>query len=126
MCRVLKVHRSGYYAWKIKPLSDRAMEDRTLLVEIKQSFEQSHGIYGSPRIYRDLREAGFFCSENRVAKIMRLASIKSIRGYRKPRFKSGKPAIAAPNRLQQQFTVSKPDETWVTDITYIRTYEGWL
>ena len=106
MCRVLKVHRSGYYAWKLKPLSDRAMEDTALLVEIRQSFDQSHGIYGSPRIYRDWREAGFACSENRVAKIMRLASIKSIRGYRKPRFKSGKPAIAAPNRLQQQFTVS--------------------
>lgn len=126
MCRVLKVHRSGYYAWKIKPLSNRAIEDKALLIEIKQSFEQSHGIYGSPRIYRDLREAGFVCSENRVAKIMRLASIQSIRGYRKPRFKSGKPAIAAPNRLQQQFTVSKPDAVWVTDITYIRTHEGWL
>lgn len=126
MCRVLKVHRSGYYAWKIKPLSDRAREDTALLVEIKQSFDESYGVYGSPRIYRDLREAGFVCSENRVAKIMRLASIKSIRGYRKPRFKSGRPAMAAPNRLQQQFTVKKPDETWVTDITYIRTYEGWL
>lgn len=126
MCRVLKVHRSGYYAWKIKPLSDRAKEDRVLLVGIKQSFEQSHGIYGSPRIYRDLREAGFICSENRVAKIMRLASIRSMRGYRKPHFKPGKPAIAAPNRLQQQFTVNQPDESWVTDITHIRTYEGWL
>jgi putative transposase len=47
MCRVLKVHRSGYYAWKLKPLCDRAMEDAVLLVEIKQSFDQSHGIYGS-------------------------------------------------------------------------------
>lgn len=126
MCRVLKVHRSGYYAWKIKPLSDRAIEDAALLIEIRQSYAQSHGIYGSPRIYCDLRETGFACGENRVARIMRIASIKSIRGYRKPRFKSGKPDIAAPNRLQQQFTVSKPDETWVTDITYIRTHEGWL
>ena len=126
MCRVLKVNRSGYYAWKIKPLSDRAIEDKGLLVEIKQSFDESNGIYGSPRIHRDLREAGFICSENRVAKIMRAARLKSIRGYRKPRFKSGRPALAAPNRLQQQFTVNKPDETWVTDITYISTHEGWL
>ena len=126
MCRVLKVHRSGYYAWKVKPQSNRALEDMALLVEIKQSYEDSHGIYGSPRIHYDLREAGLVCSENRVAKIMRNANLQSIRGYRKPRFKSGKPAIAAPNRLQQQFTVNQPDVAWVTDITYIRTYEGWL
>ncbi len=126
MCRVLRVHRSGYYAWRIKPLSDRALEDTALLVEIQQSFDESNGIYGSPRVHRDLREAGFVCSENRVAKIMRAARLKSIRGYRKPRFKSGRPAMAAPNRLQQQFTVNKPDETWVTDITYISAYEGWL
>lgn len=126
MCRVLKVHRSGYYAWKMNPLSNRAIEDAALLVEIKQSFEDSHGIYGSPRVYRDMREAGLSCSENRVARLMRAAKIKSVRGYRKPRYKSGKPAIASPNRLQQQFNVSHADVAWVTDITYIRTYEGWL
>lgn len=126
MCRVLNVHRSGYYAWKLKPLSNRAIEDAALLVEIKRSYEDSHGIYGSPRILYDLREAGFACSENRVAKIMRHAKLKSIRGYRKPRYKSGMPAMAAPNRLQQVFTVAQPDVTWVTDITYIRTYQGWL
>ncbi|MFM9912798.1 MAG: IS3 family transposase [Methylophilaceae bacterium] len=126
MCRVRKVHRSGYYAWKVKPLSDRAIEDAAFLVEIKHAFGDSYGIYGSPRIHRDLREAGFNCSENRVARLMREAKLKSVRGYRKPRFKSGKPALAAPNRLQQQFTVSRPDETWVTDITYVSTYEGWL
>lgn len=126
MCRILKVHRSGYYAWKAKPLSRRALEDVTLLAEIKQSYEDSYGIYGSPRIHRDLREAGFVCSEHRVARLMREAKIKSIRGYRRPRYKSGKPSIAAPNRLQQQFTVNHPDEAWVTDITYISTYEGWL
>jgi putative transposase len=126
MCRVLKVHRSGYYAWKIQPLSKRAIENAALLVEIKQSFEDSHCIYGSPRIHRDLREAGFICGKNRVARLMREAKLKSVRGYRKPRYKSGKPAIASPNRLQQQFNVNRADVTWVTDITYIRTYEGWL
>ncbi len=126
MCRALKVHRSGYYAWKMNPLSSRAIEDAALLVEIKQSFEDSHGIYGSPRVHRDLREAGLSCDENRVARLMREAKLKSVRGYRKPRYKSGKPAIASPNRLQQQFDVSHADVAWVTDITYIRTYEGWL
>lgn len=126
MCRVLKVQRSGYYAWRHNPQSKRALEDTQLLVEIHRSFDESQGIYGSPRIHRDLREAGLQCSENRVARLMRSAKIKSIRGYRKPRFKSGRISVAAPNRLQQQFSVDKPDVAWVMDITYIRTYEGWL
>jgi putative transposase len=86
MCRVLNVHRSGYYAWKLKPMSDRAIEDAALLVEIKRSYEDSHGIYGSPRIHYDLREAGLVCSESRVAKIMCNSKLKSIRGYRNPRY----------------------------------------
>ena len=126
MCRALKVHRSGYYAWKAEPLSARAIQDAVLLVEIKQSYENSQGIYGSPRIHRDLRESGFYCAEKRVARLMREAKLKSVRGYRRPRYKSGLPAIASPNRLQQAFDVSRPDEVWVTDITQISTYEGWL
>jgi len=126
MCRALKVHRSGYYAWKAVPLSQRALEDERLLIEIRRSYDDSYGIYGSPRIHRDLREAGHRCGEKRVARLMSEAKLKSVRGYKKPRHHSGKPAIAAPNRLLQQFTVSKPDAAWVTDITYIRTYEGWL
>jgi len=57
---------------------------------------------------------------------MHQAKLKSIRGYRRLRYKFGKPSTAAPNRLQQQFTVNRPDVAWVTDITYISTYEGWL
>ena len=126
MCRALKVHHSDYYAWRTEPLSARAIEDAKLLVEIKQSYEDSQGIYGSPRVHRDLREAGFNISEKRVARLMREAKLKSVRGYRRPRYKSGRPTIASPNHLQQQFAVNHPDEVWVTDITQIRTYEGWL
>lgn len=126
MCRVLKVNRSGFYAWKKNPLSKRAKENAQILTDIKQSYVESGGIYGSPRIHKDLKEAGVACSENRVAKIMRNAQLKSARGYRKPRFKAGKPTIAAPNRLEQCFNVDEADTVWVTDITYIRTYEGWL
>ena len=126
MCRVLKVHRSGYHAWKAKPQSNRTIEDTKLLIEIKQSYDDSYGIYGSPRIHRDLREAGIYCGVKRVARLMHQAKIKSVRGYRRPSYKSGKPSIAALNRLQQQFTVSQPDIAWVTDITYVSTYEGWL
>ena len=126
MCRVLNVHRSGYYAWKACPTSDRAVADEALLIDIKKSFEDSYGIYGSPRIHRDLLEAGTRCGVKRVARLMSQAQIKSVRGYKRPRHKAGKPASAAPNRLEQQFTFAAPDQAWVTDITYIRTYEGWL
>lgn len=126
MCRVLRVQRSGYYAWKARPKSARALADETLLVNIKQSFENSHGIYGSPRVHRDLREDGVLCGEKRVARLMQQAQLRSVRGYKRPRYKAGKPAATAPNRLQREFTVALPDQVWVTDITYIRTYEGWL
>ena len=126
MCRVLKIHRSGYYAWKAAPLSQRSLEDQKLLIEIRQFYHESYGIYGSPRIHRDLREAGIRCGVKRVARLMNQAKIKSIRGYRRPRQLSGKPSMASPNRLQQQFRFNQPDAAWVTDITYIRTYEGWL
>ena len=115
MCRALKVHRSGYYAWKAVPLSQRALEDERLLIEIRRSYHDSYGIYGSPRIHRDLLEAGHRCGEKRVARLMSEAKLKSIRGYKKPRHHSGKPAIAAPNRLLQQFTVGgfKSEVQWL-------------
>ena len=99
---------------------------RRLLVKIREFYDASYGIYGSPRIHRDLREAGMRCGVKRVARLMNQAKIKSIRGYRRPRHVSGKPSIESPNRLQQQFTINQPDAAWVMDITYIRTYEGWL
>ena len=126
MCRVLKVHRSGYYAWLREPLSPRAKVNEVLTLKIREFYDQSMGIYGSPRIFCDLREAGLACGENRVARLMKVAHIKSVRGYKRPRFKVGKPALVAPNQLQRQFQQDEPDQAWVTDITYIRTYEGWL
>jgi len=126
MCRVLKVNRSGYYAWLAKPVSARAITDARILNYIRQFFNDSHGIYGSPRIHRDLREAGIGCGRKRVERLMHSAKLRSVRGYKRPRYRGGKPAVMAPNRLQRQFTQTRPDQAWVTDITYIRTYEGWL
>lgn len=126
MCRVLEVTRSGYYAWLKKPQSRRSIEDARLLKLIRASFNASNGIYGSPRIFLDLREAGETCSKHRVARIMRINKIRPVRGYsRKPKF-GAKPSELAPNVLQRQFDVSTPNKAWVTDITYIRTWEGWL
>jgi len=126
MCRVIKVHRSGFYAWLKDPLSARAADDQRLLELIRSSNKDSGEVYGSPRIHRDLRESGEGCSVHRVARIMRQNGLRARFGYRKPRFRAGKPACAAPNQLAQEFTVGKPDQVWVSDITYIRTYEGFL
>lgn len=126
MCRVLRVNRAGFYSWLNKPVSDRAQEDQKLLPKIRGFWQASGGVYGSRKIHRDLKELGIAVGEKRVARIMREHRIRSLRGYRKPRYRSGKPAVTAPNRLQQQFTTPAPDRVWVSDITYLRTHEGWL
>lgn len=126
MCRVLGVMRSGFYAWLRQPLSIRAREDQRLLTRIKRFHAESDGVYGSPRIFRDLREDGESCSLNRVARLMKVHRIKALRGYRTPRRKTGTASTVAPNHLQREFNVARPDQAWVTDITYLRTWEGWL
>jgi putative transposase len=126
MCEILGVARSGFYKWVHRPLSDRAIEDERILELIRDSYAASGGIYGSPRIFLDLREAGESVGRRRVARIMKQHRIRAIRGYKVPRQFGGQPSVIAPNRLQRQFTVDRPDYAWVTDITYIRTWEGWL
>ena len=84
MCRLLDVSRSGFYEWLRKPLSDRALEDHRLLSLIRAAYTASHGVYGAPRIFPDLREAGETCSKHRVARIMRANNIKALHGYRAP------------------------------------------
>lgn len=126
MCRLLEVSRSGYYGWLAKPISDRAREDARLLRLIRASFKASHGIYGAPRIFLDLREAGETCSKHRVARLMRVNKIRALHGYRTQRYVVSKPAVLTPNLLKRAFAVSKPNTAWVTDITYVRTWEGWL
>ncbi len=126
MCRVLRVARSGYYHWLHRPLSDRAIEDQRLLGLIRDSYAASGGVYGAPRVFLDLREAGERCGRHRVARLMRTHRIQALRGYKAPRRIPGRPSIIAPNRLNREFTVERPDQVWVTDITYIRTWQGWL
>lgn len=127
LCKMMEVHPSGYYAWRSKPDCDRAIEDQRLLVEIKQSWLESGTVYGYRKVHADLRECGEQCGPNRVHRIMRAADIRSQTGYWKRKWKrSGQPSVVAPNRLQRQFDVTEPNRVWVTDITYIRTYEGFL
>lgn len=126
LCKMMRIHRSGYYAWLNQPKSPRQVEDERLLGLIKQFWLESGCIYGYRKIYKDLRELGEACGINRVARLMKKEGLKAQVGYRKPRYKSGNVAIHAENRLQQDFDVQHPNQAWVTDITYVRTYEGWL
>jgi putative transposase len=126
LCRVLDVAPSGYYAWLKQPMSDRAQEDARLLRLIRASFIASQGIYGAPRVFLDLREAGETCSKHRVARLMREHRLRALHGYRTRRWSVGKPATLIPNLLQRQFTVTRRNKAWVTDITYVRTWQGWL
>lgn len=126
LCRVLRVHRSGYYSWLKKPRSDRAIEDTRLLGRIRKYHQESGGAYGSPRIFKDLRDDGETCGRHRVARVMRQAKVKAIRSYKRPCYVAGKPSLLAPNVLQREFTVDRPNQVWVTDITYIRTWAGFL
>jgi len=126
MCRVFRVHPSGFYAWLRKPLSDRAIEDQRLTTMIKASFVASGGTYGSPWINKDLREAGERCSVHCVARLMRVNRPRAQIGYKRRYIKGGKPAKVADNRLNREFTATAPNQAWVSDITYVRTYEGFL
>jgi putative transposase len=126
MCRLLDVAPSGYYAWIKKPVSNRIQEDARLLRLIRASFTAGQGIYGAPRVFLDLREAGETCSKHRVARLMRVSGLRALHGYRTRRWSVGKPSVLAPNLLQRQFTVTRRNKVWVTDITYIRTWQGWL
>ena len=126
MCRLLSVAPSGYYAWLKQPVSDRAKDDARLLRLIRASFKASRGVYGAPRVFLDLREAGETCSKHRVARLIGENGMRAQAGYRTRRYVAGKPAELIPNLVKRKFEVSKPDRVWVTDITYIRTWEGWL
>ncbi len=127
MCRMLEVHFSGLYAWLKEPLSRRALEDVRQTGVIRQAWSDSGKVYGYRKLADDLRDQGERVSENRVARLASLAGIAAQIGYRRrPGRYRGKPAIVAENRLEQKFEASVPDQVWVTDITYIKTHEGWL
>jgi putative transposase len=127
MCRVLRVHFSGFYAWLKEPLSRRAQDDVRQTELIRQAWSESGKVYGYRKLADDLRDQGEHVSENRVARLASMAGIAAQVGYkRRPGRYGGKPAVLANNTLDRQFEVEAPDRVWVTDITYIKTHEGWL
>jgi len=127
ICRVLEVSKSGYYAWKKRPKSQRRIDNEALLIEIRRVFVDNDSDFGSPRIWDDLKKANIPCSENRVARLMRAAGLVAIQRRKfKATTNSKHNWPVAPNLLERNFSADEPNKIWVTDITYIWTWEGWL
>ena len=127
MCKVLNVSPSGFYAWCSRPVSAREMANRELVKKIETVYYDSYETYGSPRVYHELKSQEVACSENRIARLMRLRGLraKQVRRY-KSTTKRNKKHPVAPNLLKRDFRADRPDHKWLTDITYIPTQEGWL
>jgi len=128
LCRVLEVTRSGYYQWRHKAPGPRANANQQLLEHVQRVFAQSRQTYGSPRITRQLQRQQIPCSQNRVAGLMRRHNIraKSKRPFRPRTTQSRHLNGIAPNRLKQLPAISRVNQTWVADITYISTAGGWI
>ena len=127
MCKQLGVSRGGYYAWKHRDPSHRQKMDEELVVHIKKSHTESRGTYGSPRVLDDLKGEGFQVGRKRVARLMREQGItgNAPRPFRRTTDSNHKLDVAD-NLLDRQFEVAAPDTAWSTDITYVRTWQGWL
>jgi putative transposase len=130
MCRVLRVSRSGFYAWlarQTQPPGPREMANQELSVAIVRQFEHSRRTYGAPRIHAALLAADVPCSRKRVAKLMqRTGLVARAKRERKVTTNSKHELPIAPNVLAQQFATDRPQQKWLADITYIATKEGWL
>lgn len=128
LCQVLGVHPSGYYAWRRNAYSTRHHEDQRLLALMKPSWLESGRVYGYRKVHLDLLALGETCSRHRVARLMRSCGWRAQVGYgrRRPGSYGGAAHNVVANILDRQFDVAAPNRVWVTDITYIRTHEGWL
>ena len=126
LCRVLEVTRQGYYAFAKRPLSKRVRNDAKLQEQVREVFDDNRQRYGSPRILRALQQEGITTSKRRVERALRSMGL-----YARPRPRSRATTKSNPahpverNVLARDFTAERPNERWVTDITYIWTDEGW-
>ena len=127
MCRVLGVSPSGYYAWRERPLSQRARADATLTDRIRRVHERSRGTYGAPRVHAELVAEGERVGRKRVARLMRAARLEGVsrrKGHRTTR--QDPAAQPAPDLVERNFAVTGADQLWVADITYIPTWAGYI
>ena len=128
MCRVLEVSRSGYHKWRGRGVNAHTARRAELAEKITPIFVASRGTYGSPRIHRQLLEAGEKVDRKTVARIMRETGIfaASPRSFVPTTTDSEHDLPVAPNRLDRDFTATGPNQKWCADITYVRTEQGWL
>jgi putative transposase len=128
MCRVLGVSRSGFHAWQTRKPSKRALEDQRLTVRIAEIHQQFRGVYGSPRIHAELVLAdGERLGRKRVERLMRAAGISGLVRRRRGRTTIRVPGVwVCEDLVDRAFAAEGPDRLWVADITYLRTWEGWL
>lgn len=127
MFKPMEVGRSGFYAWLYRPESPRSVENRRLLVEIKAIHAQSRRTYGSPRVHAELRAKGHAYGKHKVARLMRKHQIVTVH-RRKFKVTTDFPHHfpVAENKLARRFSVTASNRSWVSDITYVPTREGWL
>jgi putative transposase len=128
MCRVLGVSRSGYHAWVTRPPSARALEDARLTERISELFALRRKVYGSPRIWADLvLDDGERIGRKRVERLMRQAGLSALMEKKWRRTTIRVPGVrVAEDLLDRDFAAGAPNRCWVADITYLRTWEGWL
>lgn len=127
MCQVMKVSRSGYHKWVDRPESEKSKRHKTLVRQVRKSYLESRGLYGSPKIAKDLERKGIPVCTKTVARIMKEEELRSktVRKY-KATTNSKHTLPVYENKLNQEFKVDQPNKVWVADITYIPTSEGWL
>jgi putative transposase len=128
MCRALEVNRTSFHDWERRPPSDRALSDAWLLEQIKQIHESKRRVYGAPRIHAELRMAnGVRVGRKRVERLMRSAGISGLVPRKRGRTTIAVPGVrVADDLVERQFRPAAPNVLWLADITYLRSWEGWL
>ncbi|MBE0449188.1 MAG: IS3 family transposase, partial [Actinobacteria bacterium] len=127
LCKTMQVHKSGYYGWLKCPKSAREIKNEELIPLVREIFSDSHETYGTRRIAKALEGKEISCSRARARTLMKLAGIKVKKRRKFKTTTNSKHKLpVAPNLLEQDFTVDKPNKVWVSDLTYVQTYEGWL
>jgi transposase InsO family protein len=127
LCGPVGVSRSGYYAWRSRPESRRARENRTLLLRIRQVHAKNREAYGAVKTWQALRAEGVICGRHRVRRMRRADGIEARRMRRfRAAYQARNNAPSAPNWLDRQFETPAPNRVWAADITFIATRRGWL
>jgi putative transposase len=127
LCQVLGVSRSGFHAWQRRAPSRRALGDASLLKRIGEIRERTRGVYGAPRVHAQLRLESVRVGRERVERLMRQAGLSGLVKKKRGRTTIRVPGVrTAPDLVERDFASSEPNRLWCADITYVRTWEGWL